>query len=405
MRILIVAPPGEEEIGGVASVVKNLARFLQNRGHDVSFFRSGKSTFARTNTTKWGSPCFELNLQVPFGERPVLISLLLFAVRFPFVICQLIRTIRKKKIEIVNIHYPTDPLAYFALCRRILPISLVTSVHGADLFPSGRPKHKYSKLMRFLLSSSDRIVAPSQACRNDVGAIFPFLKNRLAFIHNGIDIEEMQVSCGNALPEPRTPYLLCIAMHNEKKGLDVLLRAFALIQDPMPSLKLVLVGDGPLRGELESLASSLGIRERVEFLGLRGRDQVPKLIHGCEAFVLPSRSEPFGIAIVEALACKKPVVSTTVGGIPEIIKNGKNGILVEPDNPAALATALVDVLQNRRLQLSIASNGFLTVCREFGSKKTGATYETLFSTLARSRMRKTAIFRGKAGQISPVSHS
>jgi glycosyltransferase involved in cell wall biosynthesis len=384
MRILIAAPLGEEEIGGVSSVIRNLARYLQNRGHEVSLFRVGNSTFAKTNTTK-GFPGFELNLQAPFGERHFLISLLLFAIRFPFVMCQLMRIIRRKKIEIVNIHYPTEQLAYFALCRRILPISLVTSVHGADLFPGGRPRNSYSKLIRFLLSSSDRIVAPSQAYQNDVGTIFPFLKKKLAYIHNGIDLEEMQVPRGNAPPESRTPYLLCIAMHNEKKGLDVMLRAFALIKDAMPSLKLVLVGDGPLRGELESLALSLGIRVRVEFLGLRGRDQVSALIHGCEAFVLPSRSEPFGISIIEALACKKPVVSTTVGGIPEIIENGKNGILVEPDNPGALAAALVKVLQDRTLRLSLGNNGYVTVIQKFGNEKNGSAYETLFTTLVHSR--------------------
>ena len=119
--------------------------------------------------------------------------------------------------------------------------------------------------------------------------------------------------------------------------------------------KVLLVGDGPLRAQLEELVRSLGIEERIKFLGWQERPEIVKLLHGSEAIVLPSRSEPFGIAIIEGLACKKPVVATTVGGIPEIIENGENGILVEPDNPAVLAEALITVLRDPALQSALST--------------------------------------------------
>jgi len=168
----------------------------------------------------------------------------------------------------------------------------------------------------------------------------------------------------------------------------VLLRAFAQIGDKEPELRLVLAGDGPLRPQLEDLATALGIGDKVEFLGQQGRSQVAKLLAGCEVFVLPSRSEPFGIAIIEALACKKAVVATAVGGIPEIIENGKNGILVEPDNPKALAEALIAVLNDRSLQLQLPENGYMTVRERFQSDHTGSAYETVFSDLSRSVNKK-----------------
>src|SRR5262249_37925675 len=155
-------------------------------------------------------------------------------------------------------------------------------------------------------------------------------------------------------------------------------------QNTAPTLKLLLVGDGPLRGELERLALSLGITDRIRFLGLRGRDQVARLIHGCEVFVLPSRSEPFGIVLIEALGCKKPVIATTVGGIPEIIENGKSGILVEPDNPEALAAALTSVLQNESLRLAMACAGNARVREKFSTENTGSSYEALFDGLLTS---------------------
>jgi glycosyltransferase involved in cell wall biosynthesis len=173
-------------------------------------------------------------------------------------------------------------------------------------------------------------------------------------------------------------------MHNEKKGIDVLLRAFAQIRDREPQVRLVLAGDGPLRSRLEDLARSLGIGDRVEFLGRQERAQVADLLHGCRVFVLPSRSEPFGIVILEAMACAKPVVATSAGGIPEIIESGKNGILVEPENPKALAEAVMTALKDETLRLEIASNGYLTVQERFCSENTGAAYEAVFAQVSNS---------------------
>jgi glycosyltransferase involved in cell wall biosynthesis len=119
----------------------------------------------------------------------------------------------------------------------------------------------------------------------------------------------------------------------------------------------------------------------VTFLGWKGRAQVAELLHGCEVFVLPSRSEPFGIVLLEAMACKKPIIATTVGGIPEIIEDGKTGILVEPDNPDALAKALIALLRNPALRRTIARNGYVTVRERFRCENTGAAYEAAFRNL------------------------
>jgi glycosyltransferase involved in cell wall biosynthesis len=390
MTILLVTSK-EEESGGVASVIGNLARYLHSRGHEIIFLYAGDSISPKKVKTKMGFTGFELNLRVPFreGRHPV-ITLAAFLICFPISMYKLIWFIKKNKIQIVNIHYPAEFFFYFALCRRILPLVLVTSVHGAELFPGGSPMAKYSPGIRLLLASSDRIVAPSRSFQNDVCGIFPHLKEKTTFIHNSVDLTELNGASPHISSHDRDPYILCIAMHNEKKGLDMLLRAFKHVQHAQPSIKLVLVGDGPLRKQLEHLASSLEIRDRVKFLGLQGRIEVRQLLHDCELFVLPSRSEPFGIAIIEAMACKKPVVATSVGGIPEIIEHQKNGILVEPDNPDALAEALVTVLKDPTLQRVIAKNGFDTVQKQFGSANSGTAYEKVFTDLLNSADRRAA---------------
>src|SRR5262249_5239760 len=279
---------------------------------------------------------------------------------------------------------------YFAICRRLSQIRLVTSVHGADLFPGGMRLAAFPKAMKRLLDASDRIVTSSKAYGRDVATIFPQLKDKMICIHNGVDLAELTSGSRDSGSTQQPPYILCVAMHNEKKGIDVLLRAFGLIHDKEPSLTLVLAGDGPLPEQIKVLGSGLGIPNKVEFLGLQRRSHVPNLLHGCELFVLPSRSEPFGIVLVEAIACKNPIVATTAGGIPEIIENQKNGILVEPDNEKALAEALITVLKDDNLRTNIAAKGYSTVRERFRIDDTGMAYEDLFANLIAYQAQKKA---------------
>jgi len=392
----------DETTGGVPYVIGNLARHLNRRGHEVIFLYSGTTLCPRKKITQWGFTGFDLNLQMPFGDRHPIISLPLFLLRFPVGLFQLIRLIQKYRIQIVNIHYPAECFFYLAICRRILPIRLITSVHGADLFPDGISRAAYPKAIKWLLDLSDRIVTSSNAYREDVASVFPQLRDKIVSIHNSVDLAELNVCSHYPETDCYKPYILCIAMHNEKKGLDVLLRAFALIHDKEPSLKLMLVGDGPLRGQLEDLASTLGIAKKVEFLGRQGRTQVADLLHSCEVFVLPSRSEPFGIAIIEAMACEKPVISTKVGGIPEIIEHGRNGILIEPDDPKALTEALIMLLKDPELRFRLARNGYATVHKQFSSCNTGSAYEAVFTQLLQ---RKNSPVANRRNRFLPESKS
>jgi L-malate glycosyltransferase len=298
---------------------------------------------------------------------------------------QLIWFILKRRIQIVNVHYPGDNFVYFAVCRYVLPIRLVTSVHGGDAFVNGRPKDKYSRAFRFLLRSSDLIILPSETYRKKLLEVFPGDEDKTIFIHNGINpaqftsAEKAQESSG------RTRYLLCIGDHSRYKGIDVLLHASKRLLTNDRSLRLVLAGNGPLREELERLALSLGIRDQTQFLGSQGAPEIARLLHGCEILVVPSREESFGIAVIEAMACKKPVVASAVGGIPEIIEHEKSGILVEPENPVALAEGLRRLLTNSELKRSLAENGYSRVMEHFCFNRTGAAYETAFASLLDSQ--------------------
>ena len=184
-----------------------------------------------------------------------------------------------------------------------------------------------------------------------------------------------------AAATPTRPYVLCIAAHNEKKALDVLLEAFAKTRRTHPGVSLVLVGDGPLRRQLESHATSLGLGADVEFMGEKSRQEVVRLLRDCTFLVLPSRAEPFGMVVTEAMASRKAVIATRVGGIPEIIEHGRSGILVEPDDPAALADTMATLLRDAGLRDTLAQAGFRRALEHFAFTRMGERYVELFAFL------------------------
>ena len=163
----------------------------------------------------------------------------------------------------------------------------------------------------------------------------------------------------------------------------MLLRAFATIGQTARTLRLVLVGDGPLREEHEQLTNTLGLQDRVVFLGWRGRREVVQLLRDCDLFVLPSRSEPFGIVVAEALASRKAVVASAVGGIPEIIEDGVSGVLVTPDDPAALARAVLALLDDDARRDALGRAGHKRIVERFSHEATGSRYEDLFGRVMR----------------------
>ena len=380
MNCLIVVP-WDQKFGGVASVVGNLAVHLREGNHEAYFLHPGERNIVSSGTTKWGFTGYKLRLRVPILKGHLIWSLIAFLLFFPSTLIQLLYVLLTSRVDIINVHYPVDEFFYFAICRKLLGIKLVTSIHGADFFPAGKPRERFSFSMKFLLSSSDCIVAPSKALLHDFTNLFPHHKKKGYFIHNGININEMRSLLQKPESSDEKRYLLCIAAHNEKKGIDVLLHAFSQLTVRDPSIRLFLVGDGPLRHKHEELTKVLGLQNCVSFLGERGRSDVVKLLHGCELLVLPSRSEPFGIVIIEAMACQKPVIATAVGGIPEIIENGKNGILVEPDNPDSLYKAICSILENEAFKNQLGANGYARVCENFLWEHAGTKYETLFSKL------------------------
>lgn len=147
--------------------------------------------------------------------------------------------------------------------------------------------------------------------------------------------------------------ILYVGRLHPQKGLDTLVRAAALL----PGVPVTLAGDGPERAALEQLAGQLGVAGRVLVTGFRPHREVPALLAAADVVVLPSRYEELGTALVEAMAAGRPVVASAVGGIPELVRDGVDGLLVPPGEPVALATAVEKLLADPDLAAALGASG------------------------------------------------
>src|SRR5207245_5887777 len=172
---------------------------------------------------------------------------------------------------------------------------------------------------------------------------------RIRVIPNGVDADQFSV------PRMARPIetVLTVANLRHEKAHQVLITAAAQLAPRHPALRFQIAGDGPRAAELRALAGAAGIESRFSFLG--HREDVPALLAQADAFVLPSRSEAFPNSVVEAMAAGLPVVACAVGGLLDLVEPGRTGLLVPPDDPAALASALESLIASPERAMSLGA--------------------------------------------------
>jgi phosphatidyl-myo-inositol dimannoside synthase len=175
----------------------------------------------------------------------------------------------------------------------------------------------------------------------------------------------------------------------DRKGYDMVIRALARLRAAVPDVTYLIVGDGPFRRGLESLASSAGVRDRVIFAGRRSDAELPALYSLGDVFVMASRErreesdvEGFGIVFLEASACGKPVIGGRSGGVPEAVVDGVTGLLVDPSDPNDIANALARVLTDRNLACRLGSQGRARVVRDFTWAQAADRMESVMTAAA-----------------------
>jgi glycosyltransferase involved in cell wall biosynthesis len=375
VNVLIVC--AWDNLGGVCGVVNQVAARMRDDGHRVWLLNPGDHNWPVEGESRLGFPAFRIRLRPTFRSKAPLKSLAAFVVRLPFTLFALGWLLVRHRIDVVNLHYPTGALSYFAILRHLGLRKLVTSLHGADLLPNGVRNPEAPVGLHAVLGASDLFVVPSESFKKSVITAWPEIAGKpIVTIPNGIDAAELGYD--KTLQDTATdpPYLMSITLMVYYKGADVLIRAFAKVADEFPALRLMLVSDGPNRAEFEALATSLGVRHRVDFPGILDRPSVAKALRGCTVFVLPSRSssESFGIAAAEAMALDRPVIVSSVGGLPELVEHEVTGLLVPPGDPDSLADAIRRLMHDPALRVRLGRSAGTRVRRDLPWERTGTLY-------------------------------
>jgi glycosyltransferase involved in cell wall biosynthesis len=272
---------------------------------------------------------------------------------------------REHGCELMNAHYATG---YGVLAARSGVRPRIVSVWGSDVYDFPRSSVVHRTLVRQVLTGADRVASTSVAMTRQVAQVLgaAVLERPVAVTPFGVDTV---VFSPLARPAGRGLVIGTVKTLAPKYGVDTLLRAFALL-DAEPGgqpLQLRIVGEGPQRAELEALAVALRVAQRVAFVGAVPHALVPDELRRFDIFVAASRldSESFGVAVVEASACGLPVVVTRVGGLPEVVRDGDTGLIVEREDPAALAAALRRLLDDADLRERLGRAGRAWVQAEY----------------------------------------
>ena len=295
------------------------------------------------------------------------------------------RYLRREGADVFHAHLSWPLAAKWGLAAAVLA-RLPAVVATVQLIPEMELDRSSRLQLRALSQGVDRCIAVSHDVAAQLIERFGWPAAKVEVVHNAVDLDRIAVPASPGLRaelgvEGDAPLVLTTARLEEQKGHSVLLRAAAGVPDAV----FVLAGEGALRGALEAEAAELGVAERIRFLG--ERTDVPELLAACDVFALPSLYEGSSLAVLEAMAAGRPVVSSMIGGTDELIEDGLSGLLVPPGDADALADALRRLLADRELGATLAARARERVERDFTreamARRIARLYEEVLSGDAR----------------------
>ncbi|MCB0449069.1 N-acetyl-alpha-D-glucosaminyl L-malate synthase BshA [Mariniflexile maritimum] len=318
MKIGIVCYP---TFGGSGVVATELGLELSKRGHEIHFITYNQPV--RLELLSNNVHYHEVNVpEYPlFHYQPYELALS----------SKLVDMVKLHKIEILHVHYAI-PHAYAAyMAKKMLEdlgiyIPIVTTLHGTDITLVGSHPF-YKTAVTFSINKSDAVTAVSQSLKKDTMRLFD-IKNEISVVHNFIDLEKYahkfsDCQRGMMAKEDEKIITHISNLRPVKRSQDVI-SIFYNIQKEMPA-KLMLIGEGPEREQIEYRCQELGILDKVIFFGKS--NEIDKILCFSDLFLLPSQTESFGLAALEAMASGVPVISSNTGGIPEVNIHGVSGFL------------------------------------------------------------------------------
>lgn len=376
-------------MGGAGTYAENITQALSGIGHEVHVMIP----------LRRGYPKYELDNDVHIHRIPIIDRPLFRAPSFWLNLCKEYKIIAKNVggFDITHSHLMSDILLNVFFRWETPRVITVHHLSVDALFtfkPSvfDRVKNIHGEtglspiIEKMWLMNADRIIAVSKYAEDTLNKYYHLPSDNICLIYNGHNTRSFDFSSDEILEikqryniEVNSKVILFVGrVADHRKGLDTLLKAFKNVVKLFDAT-LLIVGKGSQRNS-KMIAESLKISDRVKFAGFVDDVTLSKCYLLADIYVVPSRLEGFGLTLLDAMAAGKPIVTTDVGAIPEIIKDGENGILVKPDKPDELAAAIIELLDNRLKSEQIGKNNKMAVSKYNwinNAKAVGAIYDEL----------------------------
>jgi len=376
MKIGIVCYP---TYGGSGVVATELGMGLARKGHKIHFITYRQP--ARLKRFQENVFYHEVSsADYPLFEYPPYDTALA---------SKLVDVVKYENLDLLHVHYaiPHATVAYMA--KKILLtegryVPTVTTLHGTDITLVGSNR-TFAPVVAFSINKSDGVTAVSGSLRDQTFELFDII-NEIEVIHNFIDFERFRRVDKDHFKKAIAPNGERILTHTSNfrkvKRVDDVIRIFEKIFQEVPS-KLLLIGDGPERQNAEELCRQIGLCDEIRFLGKQ--DAVEELLAISDLFIMPSESESFGLAALEAMACEVPVISSNIGGLPEVNLEGKTGFLSEVGNIEEMAANGIKLLKDEEMLKRFRHNA-LEQARKFDIENILPHYEKYYEHILSTKI-------------------
>ena len=289
-----------------------------------------------------------------------------------------------ENLDLLHVHYAIPHATSAYLAKQMLngkrDLKIITTLHGTDITLVGL-EPSFLPLVKFSIEQSDGVTAVSRFLKEKTITNYSCDKE-IKVIPNFVDTDLYK-------PQVNGDFKKHLAAENEKllvhtsnfrvvKRVTDTIRIFEKIHDKIPS-KLILVGDGPDRSECERLCRQIGLDDKVKFLGKQ--DALVEILTSSDIFLIPSQSESFGLAALEAMACGLPVISSSVGGLPELIRHNETGYIAEIGDIDRMAKYTLELLSNERKYKMFSDNARSRAVDVFDKSQVVPTYENYYKTI------------------------
>jgi L-malate glycosyltransferase len=358
--------------GGSGAVATELGLELARRGHQVHFITYDAPFRLRGYTER----VFFHQVETRMGRYPLFDH-------FPYTLALASKqheVVLRERLEVLHVHYAIPHATTAYLAREMLngewPLQVITTLHGTDITLVGQESSFYG-ITKFSIEQSNGVTAVSTYLRDETYRAFGCVSCDVRVIPNFVNLQEYRPGepghRRGLVPEGHK-LITHVSNFREVKRVKDVVRVFARIRRAMPAT-LMMIGDGPERVDAESEARELAVSPDIRFLGRL--DSVASLLQASDLFILPSQTESFGLAALEAMACGAPVVATRAGGLPEVIDDDLNGILEPVGSVEAMGRRAVELLRDPERHATMRAAA-IAKAQEFSADRIVPRYEAYY---------------------------